>query len=165
MQDERIFSVRERELLASLLQNTKAAADGNAAVTLAIGRAVGETVAQRAFAVLGSSIVDRILETAPTAPEGTRPIATVAGPQPPAKIVPPAGPQPPAQVPPGPQPPASPQPPSKLPPVPQPPAGPQPPPGTKGHTYKKHHTETQSGEAIAVLDAGEILRAPCWMNF
>src|SRR5260370_41518386 len=116
MQDERIFSVRERELLASLLQNTKAAANGNAAVTLAIGRAVGETVAQRAFAVLGGSIVDRILETAPTAAEDTRPIATVAAPQPPAKIEPqpPAGPQPPAPVPPKPQPPACRHPPAQL---------------------------------------------------
>src|SRR5260370_40039362 len=109
MQDERICSVRERELLTSLLQNTKAASNGNAAVTLAIGRAVGETVAQRAFAVLGGSVVDRILETAPTAAQDTRPIATLARPQPPAKIEPPAGPPPPAVVPPGPHPPAGPQ--------------------------------------------------------
>src|SRR5260370_1812559 len=102
MQDERIFSVRERELLASLLQNTKAAANGNAAVTLAIGRAVGETVAQRAFAVLGGSIVDRILETAPTAAEDTRPIPTPPGPQPPPKTPPPPRPHPPTATPPHP---------------------------------------------------------------
>ncbi len=64
MQDERILSPRERELLTSLLQNAKDAA-GNpeiqSAVTAAIARSVGETVAQRAFGLLGSSIVEQIV--------------------------------------------------------------------------------------------------------
>ncbi|MGB2604425.1 MAG: hypothetical protein WBC78_12580, partial [Candidatus Sulfotelmatobacter sp.] len=54
MQDERILSPRERELLTSILQNSKAVSSGNpeiqSAVTAAISRSVGETVAQRAFA-------------------------------------------------------------------------------------------------------------------
>jgi len=65
MQDERILSPRERELLTSILQNSKAVSSGNpeiqSAVTAAISRSVGETVAQRAFALLGSSIVEQIV--------------------------------------------------------------------------------------------------------
>lgn len=65
MQDERILSPRERELLTSILQNSKAVSSGNpeiqSAVTAAISRSVGETVAQRAFALLGSSIIEQIV--------------------------------------------------------------------------------------------------------
>ncbi len=64
MQDERILSPRERELLMSLLQNAKDASgnpETQSAVTAAIARSVGETVAQRAFALLGSSIVEQIV--------------------------------------------------------------------------------------------------------
>jgi Rps23 Pro-64 3,4-dihydroxylase Tpa1-like proline 4-hydroxylase len=64
MQDERILSPRERELLSSLLHNAKEAS-GNpqiqSAVNAAIARSVGETVAQRAFGLLGSSIVEQIV--------------------------------------------------------------------------------------------------------
>ena len=66
MQDERILSTQERALLAALLQHAKASTSGNQetqeAVRAVIASAVGETVAQRAFAVLGGSIVERILE-------------------------------------------------------------------------------------------------------
>jgi len=66
MQDERIFSAQERSLVVSLLQHAKAASSGNQetreAVRAVIASAVGETVAQRAFAVLGGNIVERILE-------------------------------------------------------------------------------------------------------
>jgi len=65
MEDERILSPRERELLMSLLQNSKAVSGSDpqtqSAVTAAIARSVGETVAQRAFALLGGSIVEQIL--------------------------------------------------------------------------------------------------------
>jgi hypothetical protein len=66
MQDERILIPRERELVMSLLQNSKAVSSGSSpeiqsAVTAAIARSVGETVAHRAFAVLGGSIVEQIL--------------------------------------------------------------------------------------------------------
>lgn len=69
MQDERILSSQERELLATLLQHAKSVTSGNRetqdAVRAVIASAVGETVAQRAFAVLGGSIVERILENSP----------------------------------------------------------------------------------------------------
>jgi len=131
MQDERILSAQERALLTSLLQHAKAAshdsAETHAAVNAVIASAVGETVAQRAFAVLGRSIVDRIL--APSVSESglqgrtiyAMPLPPSPGPQPPgtAPLVPP-GPQPPGKtplVPPGPQPPGTPL----VPPGPQPP--------------------------------------------
>ena len=69
MRDERIFSAQERALVATLLQHAKTATAANPetqeAVNAVIASAVGETVAQRAFAVLGGSIVERILESNP----------------------------------------------------------------------------------------------------
>jgi SM-20-related protein len=66
MRDERILSAPERALVATLLQHAKTASSHNRetqeAVRAVIASAVGETVAQRAFAVLGGSIVERILE-------------------------------------------------------------------------------------------------------
>jgi SM-20-related protein len=66
MRDERILSAPERALVATLLQHAKSATAVNPetqeAVRAVIASAVGETVAQRAFAVLGGSIVDRILQ-------------------------------------------------------------------------------------------------------
>ena len=79
MQDERILSPRERELLMSLLQNSRAVSSSNpeiqSAVTAAIARSVGETVAQRAFALLGGSIVEQILASSgiPAGTEETMP--------------------------------------------------------------------------------------------
>src|SRR5215831_5503121 len=71
MQDERILSAQERALVASLLQHAKAAENANPdtheAVRAVIASAVGETVAQRAFAVLGGSIVERIVESSSSA--------------------------------------------------------------------------------------------------
>jgi Rps23 Pro-64 3,4-dihydroxylase Tpa1-like proline 4-hydroxylase len=67
MQDERILSAQERALLFTLLQHASIPKDANPetrdAVRAVIASAVGETVAQRAFAVLGGSIVERILES------------------------------------------------------------------------------------------------------
>jgi Rps23 Pro-64 3,4-dihydroxylase Tpa1-like proline 4-hydroxylase len=158
MQDERILSAPERALLTSLLQHAKTSANDNPdtgeAVRKVIASAVGETVAQRAFAVLGGSIVEKIVEGSAAAlselPEtsagkkshkpGKTPLRTpgVPGtpgqPQPPQTILPPSppGPQPPQTKlppPPGPQPPQT--TPRKAPPRdPQPPShGPQ----TPGH--------------------------------
>src|SRR3989442_8963347 len=66
LQDERVLSMRERELLTNLLQRARekspASSDGYSAVSTAIRDAVGETVGQRAFSVLGSQIVQRLLE-------------------------------------------------------------------------------------------------------
>jgi hypothetical protein len=104
MQDERILTPRERELLMSLLQNSRAVSSGNletqSAVNAAIARSVGETVAQRAFALLGGSIVEQILARSgiPAGTEETT-AATVQlrAPQPPGEA-----PQPPGEAPPGP---------------------------------------------------------------
>ncbi|HEY4902549.1 MAG TPA: 2OG-Fe(II) oxygenase [Candidatus Sulfotelmatobacter sp.] len=64
MQDERILSAQERALLKNLIQHARSASiepETHEVVNATIASAVGETVAQRAFAVLGSSIVERIL--------------------------------------------------------------------------------------------------------
>lgn len=145
MRDERILSARERALLVNLLHHAKTASSGNQqtqeAVRAVIASAVGETVAQRAFSVLGSSIVERIVrEGEQTEGTGTGELLfdeQVAvknspgvphppGPQPPGSpLRVPAGPQPPGsplRVPAGPQPPGS---PLRVPAVPAP--GPQPP--------------------------------------
>jgi Rps23 Pro-64 3,4-dihydroxylase Tpa1-like proline 4-hydroxylase len=162
MQDERILSAQERALLTSLLQHAKAAChnnpETNSAVNAVITSAVGETVAHRAFAVLGGSIVERIL--APTA-SGTghedRKIygmpLPAPGPQPPgtAPVLPQPGKAP--LVPPGPQPPGS---PTSVPPGPQPP----------GHGFRPLEVRMQgqvsnSGLSVGILDKPEILKAQC----
>jgi len=67
IQDERILSAQERALVSTLLQHAKTATAASPqteeAVRTVIASAVGEIVAQRAFGVLGGSIVDRILES------------------------------------------------------------------------------------------------------
>jgi SM-20-related protein len=112
MQDERILSAPERALVTTLLQHAKAATTANPqtqeAVRAVIASAVGETVAQRAFAVLGGSIVDRILEGSglqreDSASARARDIyltpSTPRDPQPPTTPVPPPkDPQPPTVV-------------------------------------------------------------------
>jgi Rps23 Pro-64 3,4-dihydroxylase Tpa1-like proline 4-hydroxylase len=63
LEDDRILNARERELLASLLQHTtKNAGPRDNAVAEIIARAVGEVVAQRAYAILGASIAERLLD-------------------------------------------------------------------------------------------------------
>jgi len=173
MRDERILSPQERELLMSLLQNSRAASrrdpQTQSAVSAAIARSVGETVAQRAFALLGGSIVEQILARSgvPAGTDETMPSASVQlrapGPQglpePPAKAPGPQGlPQPPVKAP-GPQ--GSPQPPAKA-------------PGPQGALQpdrlrplnvpvqewaQRSHVEPDSG--VGVLDAPETVRAQC----
>ena len=67
MRDERILSAPERALLSAIVQHARNASGGShqtqEAVRSVIASAVGEVVAQRAFTVLGASIVERILET------------------------------------------------------------------------------------------------------
>src|SRR6516162_4177284 len=67
MQDERILSAQELALVRNLLQHAKTSAGANPetqeAVRTVIASAIGEIVAQRAFAVLGGSIVERIVES------------------------------------------------------------------------------------------------------
>jgi len=122
MQDERILTPRERELLMSLLQNSKTASTNpeiQSAVADAIARGVGETVAQRAFALLGGSIVEQILAGSGLSEEGGARLANKSpspGKHEPVKTPSPPGPQPPGvkrppmkDMPPGPQPPGAPQ--------------------------------------------------------
>jgi Rps23 Pro-64 3,4-dihydroxylase Tpa1-like proline 4-hydroxylase len=112
MQDERILSAPERALVTALLQHAKTATAENPqtqeAVRAVIASAVGETVAQRAFAVLGGSIVDRILEGTTSqrddsASARARDIyltpPTPRDPQPPSTPPAPADPQPPSHGP------------------------------------------------------------------
>ncbi|HVN21490.1 MAG TPA: 2OG-Fe(II) oxygenase [Dongiaceae bacterium] len=88
MRDERILSPQERSLITNLLQHARAAtgtsAETQEAVTRVIAGAIGETVAQRAFAVLGGSIVDRILQGSAfpqSDSASTRPAEFMAGPK------------------------------------------------------------------------------------
>jgi Rps23 Pro-64 3,4-dihydroxylase Tpa1-like proline 4-hydroxylase len=161
MQDERILSSSERELLASLLQNARAASGGKpeiqTAVITAIHRTVGETVAQRAFGLLGGSIVEQIL--APTSSARTEGI--FAHTQPP-------GPQPPS----APQPGNAPQPSVKRTPLTDQPMGPQPPsapaPGAQGlqsfaadARRDPEHSRPDRSASVEVLEAPENVRAQC----
>jgi Rps23 Pro-64 3,4-dihydroxylase Tpa1-like proline 4-hydroxylase len=94
MRDNRILSAPERALVATLLQHAKAASDQSPetqeAVRAVIASAVGETVAQRAFAVLGGSIVERIVENS-AFPLG-EPLRAMPEPQPPSGQPGPGGP-------------------------------------------------------------------------
>ena len=155
MRDERILSPRERELLMSLVHNARNESSNNPeiqlAVSAAIARSVGETVAQRAFALLGNSIVEQIVSrgAASSATEESIP-AIFAGSQPPSGPQPPSG--APRDQPAGPQPS-------------RPPTGPQPPSislrqgaGTRQTTALK---EPDFRGCAAVLDSPEIARAEC----
>ncbi len=106
MRDERILTSQERELLRSLLQNAREASgnpETQTAVNAVIARSVGETVAQRAFALLGSSIVEQIIAHSPRsgAEENKRSGILRAGtptpPQPPSPVPAEKPPDPPAE--------------------------------------------------------------------
>jgi Rps23 Pro-64 3,4-dihydroxylase Tpa1-like proline 4-hydroxylase len=155
MRDERILSARERELLMSLVQNARNESSSNpeiqSAVTSTIARSVGETVAQRAFALLGSSIVEQIVAqngaSAGTLQSGLPAVNRSPAPHPPR----------------GPQPPSGPQ---------DQPAGPKPPPGSRppGISQRRESmpvrqatmlSQPASGNGIAVLDSPATIRAEC----
>jgi Rps23 Pro-64 3,4-dihydroxylase Tpa1-like proline 4-hydroxylase len=173
MQDERILIPRERELLMSLLQNSRSISNGNpeiqSAVTAAIARAVGETVAQRAFALLGSSMVEQILAQGAIS-SGAEEITTdtparLRTPQPPSPTPTPSSPQPPSTTPhpTHPHPPhGAPQPPSR---TPQPPTSPQGPTSARpfGLPVQREaqpaYLERESG--IAILDLPKGTRSQC----
>lgn len=79
MRDDRILSAPERALLSAIVQHAKVANSANEqtqdSVRSVIASAVGEVVAQRAFAVLGESIVEHILEST------TSPVSELTNPQ------------------------------------------------------------------------------------
>jgi len=109
LQDERILSLRERELLTKLLQRAREksviSSDGYSAASSAIIDAVGETVGQRAFSVLGSEIVQCLLEEYGPATEHNIGVPlTVRGPRPPQPTTG-SGPRPPQPTASGPRPP------------------------------------------------------------
>jgi len=168
MQDVRILSAQERALLAALLQHARsstiASEEIREAVQAVIASAVGETVAQRAFTVLGGSIVERILagspfstvplpdvaaKTPPQPPNKTPGPGVTAPPQPPNKTPIPPGPQPPnIPIPPGPQPPNAPLRDTPIPPGPQPP-------------NRGINTTVVSQANVAVLPLAAVLPAKC----
>ena len=87
MQDERILSAPERALLSTVLQHARAPKGASRqtqdAVKAVVASAVGETVAQRAFAVLGGSIVEHILADTSLPSMGStagRPVETLGDP-------------------------------------------------------------------------------------
>jgi len=150
MYDDRILNPRERELLTSLLQNARATCgekpEIHAAVAAAIACAVGETVAQRAFAVLGSSILGRMLGApGPSAridaPSVTDASSDLAAPRPT------KGPEP-ARPKKGPGPPH--RPPVSTPGHRRPPKGPGPP-----------HGQLEPARTVALRDQPELLVANC----
>lgn len=100
LRDERILSAQERALLSALVQHAKTASAANTetqeAVRAVIASSVGEIVAQRAFAVLGGSIVERILEQGSLhSVDSTRPATEYMGPKDPQ---PPQTPKPPGVI-------------------------------------------------------------------
>lgn len=102
--DPRILSVSDRELLTNLLQraNMQACVSGNA-VPETIARLVGEIIAERAYGILGDSVVQRLLQSQPVSssewPGQTRkPIRAGTPPVPPANL--PPSPRPPSPGPP-----------------------------------------------------------------
>jgi SM-20-related protein len=182
MRDERILSAQERALIASLLQHAKTAAGANPetheAVRTVIASAIGETVAQRAFSVLGGSIVERIIESsslaagemASGAVSSDRPLSTLGtptppGPQPehPGVKAPRKEPQPPSHKPthrplrdtPAPSP--QPQHPGSPMTVPSPPTAPSQPQHPGGSITRKVVT----GSSVAAAERPEGLRAKC----
>ena len=177
MRDERILSAQERALLANLLQHAKAAAGAHSetheAVRNVIATAIGETVAQRAFSVLGGSIVERIIESSSVSTGETfagrtefMGTPTPPGPQPqhPGVKAPPKGPQPPAHAPSQPQPPG--HSPHRAPKEPQPPGkpmrdAPPPSPAQPQHPGGSITREVVKAGSLAMAERPEVLRANC----
>jgi Rps23 Pro-64 3,4-dihydroxylase Tpa1-like proline 4-hydroxylase len=159
MQDERILSSRERELLTSLLHNSKAISNSNpeiqSAVSAAIARSVGETVAQRAFSLLGGSIVEQILARSGVAGRTQDGLydGTV-------EVMSPSSPIPPNPTPSAPQPPSSSPIPPNVSPIP-PNASPIPPNAkTRNVSVQQSMQEVQrSDSSVGILEQPEIARA------
>ena len=169
IRDERILSSQERTLIATLLQHARTGSGDSPemqeAVRKVIASAIGETVAHRAFAVLGSSVVDRILESSSlmdaAASRTTELLAGPQGPQTPgvARPLAPSGPQTPGtplrEAPkppsPGPQTPGT---PLRETPIPPSPSGPQ----TPGHGSTK---TVVSQTKTAIAERPQKLEARC----
>ncbi|HKS71893.1 MAG TPA: 2OG-Fe(II) oxygenase [Terriglobales bacterium] len=106
LQDERILSARERELLASVVRHARNYEHGaQSTVAESIARAIGETVSQRAFALLGDRILQSIERQNPPSVELLSGVQLGTGPLP---VPSPGSPQTPGPRPPSPSPPTSP---------------------------------------------------------
>lgn len=159
MQDERILSPRERDLLSSILQSAKSISNLSpeiqSGVSAAIARSVGEAVAQRAFSLLGGSIVEQILARSGISTRTGEPFYDGS-----IEVMSPApSPQPPN---PGPKPPA-PQPPNTSPNA-TPRNAPQPPNATRTRTLstvaQQAMQETQLDRgSVAVLERSQTIQA------
>jgi hypothetical protein len=169
MQDDRILSPRERELLTSILQNSKAISTGNpelqSGVTATIGRSLGETVAQRAFALLGGSIVEQILASSALPPGAAETMAVnpveLASPIPLGGAKSPAPPSAPASSPIAPRVPApSPVPPSGPAKAPVPPAGSE---SLRQRLPVQQRAQRSPGDSgnVSVLEAPARVQAQC----
>lgn len=151
MQDPRILSSGEQELLANLLQNSKTISSINpevqSAVSATIARSVGETVAHRAFSLLGGSIVEQILARSGVS---SRPESAIRD-HPSDVMSTPPSPQPPGGPKPSPQPPGSPN------------TSPQP-PGTSRVEYavstlsQQAFPHVRAGSSVGVLEQPEFFR-------
>lgn len=179
MRDERILSAQERALVANLLQHAKTAAGANPetheAVKAVIASAIGETVAQRAFSVLGGSIVERIIESSsmplaettggvPDRPVSTMGTPTPPGPQPqhPGVKAPPKEPQPPHRHPEKPHRPLRETPAPSQPQHPGTPLGtPAPPAPQPQHPGGSITRTVVTGSSVAAAERPEVLRAKC----
>jgi SM-20-related protein len=106
MRDDRILSARERELLANVIHHARSYGDApENRVAESIARAIGETVAQRAFSLLGDRILQRLEEEPRPAGELLAGLHLGTGPLP---VPSPPSPQTPGPHPPSPSPPTSP---------------------------------------------------------
>jgi len=97
LRDGRILTDGERKLLTDLTRNANQS--GDAALTDKLARAIGETIAQRAFGLLGSSITRQLLQPREGESNGQRARIYGKQPQPPPT-------RPPGQAPPSPPPPS-----------------------------------------------------------
>lgn len=174
--DERILSVPERELLANLLQRTRAQSSApENAVTQAITRTVGELIAERALGVLGESMTRQLLQQLTSSsrlPNQSVPVIRAGGTPAP---VPGSAPRPPGTTPPpisantpAPVPGSAPRPPGTTPPpiganTPAPVPGSAPrPPGTTPPPISFPTTSTQPKTGgVAVLEASDYVSAEC----
>jgi len=189
LRDERILSVPEKELLANLLQRTRAqSSTPENAVAEVIARSVGELMAERALGLLSASMTRQLLDQQVTsstkASNGSLPL-THAGsppntpaptpgssPRPPGTTPPPMSlgtpPTPPAPPPPG----SSPRPPGTTPPPmslgtppntpgPSPVVSPRPPGTTPPPISFLTVTSQPTTAVVAVLEAPDYVSAEC----
>ena len=164
--DDRILSMPERELLATLLRRANSESGSKQPLAENIASAVGQIIAERAYGILGNRVVETLLKE-PTwssrFPSRTIPVIRAGTPPttPPGPVGPGVGPRPPGPGPSG----GGPSfmkwagTPPTTPPSPGPDAGPRPPgPGPSGPGITDEAMQTGAG-GVATLEMPEILPA------